>query len=58
MIFQKLSTIKNSLSHETVSLAILAIKIKFLCNFGKTLNGGHFMGHISTGLKFSIITDF
>ena len=39
----------------TAPLTILAIKIELLCNFKKTLNGCHFIGHSGTGLKFSII---
>ena len=51
MIFQGLSVARNSVSLET-ALTTLAI------NFTKTFKDRHFMGHSSTGLKFSITIEF
>ena len=58
MIFQGLSVARNCLRPETAPLTILAIKKGLLCNFAKNFKGRHFMGQSSTGLKFSITTEF
>ena len=58
MIFQGLSVARNCLRPETAPLTILAIKRGLLCNFAKNFKGRHFMGQSSTGLKFSITTEF
>ena len=58
MIFQGLSVARNCLRRETAPLTILAIKRGLSCNFAKKFKGRHFMGHSSTGLKFSITIDF
>ena len=58
MIFQGLSVARNCLRPETAPLTILAIKRGLSCNFAKKFKGRHFMGHSSTGLKFSITIDF
>ena len=58
MIFQGLSVARNCLRPETASLTILAFKKGPSCNFAKSFKGRHFMGHSSTGLKFSITIEF
>ena len=58
MIFQGLSIARNCLRPETAPLTILAIKRGLLCNFAKNFKGRYFMGKSSTGLKFSIISEF
>ena len=58
MIFQGLSVARNCLRPETAPLTILATKRGLSCNFAKKFKGRHFMGHSSTGLKFSITIDF
>ena len=58
MIFQGLSVARNCLRPETAPLTILAIKRGLLCNFAKNFKDRHFMGKSSTGLKFSIISEF
>ena len=58
MIFQGLAVARNCLRPETAPLTILAIERGLLCNFAKKIKGRHFMGHSSTGLKFSITIDF
>ena len=57
MFFQELALARNCLRPQTASLAILAFKRGLLCNFAKSFKG-HFMGHNSTGLKFSIAIEF
>ena len=57
IIFHGLSVAKNCLRSETALLTPLPIKREILCNFPRTLEGCHFMGHTPTCLKFSITID-
>ena len=58
MIFQGLSVDRNCLRPEITPLTMLAIKKELLSNFAKTFEGRHFIGQISTDLKFSITIGF
>ena len=58
MIFQGLSVARNCLRPVAAPLTTLAIKRGLLCDFAKTFEGGHFMGHSGTNLKFSITVEF
>ena len=56
-VFKGFQLPKNCLKPETALLTLLATKKRLLCNFTKTLNCDHFMGHSGKGLKFSIAID-